>query len=669
MKRLGENRFGQWRLIASMLLTAFPAVAFSQGRPDIIWASGGHSASVNSVAYSPDGQLLVSGSGDLTIKLWQRDGTFIKSLAIPYNINAQLTDVRSVAVSSDGKLLAAGVQLFNGNSHFYFGAVQIWRISDGVPVQTLTGYGSGDITATGVNSVAFSPDGQYLASGSSDRLVKIWRVANGTLVTSRSDHTQKVNAVAFSPDGQRLASASDDMTAKLYRTSDWGVERTLAGHANVVLSLAFSPNSARLATGSWDQTVRIWNVIDGSLLFSLSHGSNVHPVAFAPDGRSLASGARDGSIKLWDPERGVLVDTFLGHTALVLTLAFAPDGGMLASGSWYPEYAIKLWAPPSQRASPISGLIATLTNHSSSINELIFTANGRLISGADTTARFWDGLNGRFLSGINAAASVTTMALSPDGQLLALPGTNQTVKIYRTADGTLVQTLVGHTQDITGLAFSHDGTLLASGAFFDGNNDVIKLWNVSNWTLLRELSGLNLFGPFQGINFSANDTLLSATCEGVPAVWHVSDGAFVRSFPVVGLTRFSPDGTLLTITSNPIHVYRTLDWMQVATLSDQNQALAFTPDDHYLALGGQSQIQFWRVSDWTLQLFYDQELGYPGRGVSSLTFSADGSRFAYGRIDAVVAVATNPFPPFAGKAHRFPRNASGFPYRISMQSP
>jgi WD40 repeat protein len=226
MKALGKNRRSRWRLIASALLTVLPTVAFSQGRPGIVWASGGHSDSVNSVAYSPDGQLLVSGSSDRTIKLWRQDGTFIKSLSIPYNINAQLTDVRSVAVSPDGKLLAVGLRLFNGVSHTYTGAVEVWRISDSVLVQTLAGYGSGDITATGVNSVAFSPDGQYLASGSWDRLVKVWRVANGTLVISRSDHTQKVNAVAFSPDGQRLASASDDMTAKLYRTSDWGVERT-----------------------------------------------------------------------------------------------------------------------------------------------------------------------------------------------------------------------------------------------------------------------------------------------------------------------------------------------------------------------------------------------------------------------------------------------------------
>ena len=644
MKQLGKNHLLRWRLIALTLLIALPVSAFSQGRPNTLWAKGGHSGSVNSIAYSPDGQWLVSGSSDLTIKIWRSDGAFVRSLAIPYDINHQLFDVLSVAISPDSTLIAAGVQQTIGGSQFT-SAVQIWRISDGQLVQTFTGYAGGDSTNTGVTSVAFSPDGQYLATGSKDQSVKVWRMSNGTLVSSRSDHTQQVNAVAFSPDGQWLASASNDRTAKLYRTSDWGLERTLTGHGDFVFSLAFSPGSATVATGSWDQTVRIWRVTDGGLLYSMPHGSGVLAVAFSPDGKTLASGAYDHSIKLWDPKRGVLVDTLLGHNASVLTLAFAPDSRMLASGSWYPEFAIKLWWPPSQRASAFAP--PPVTNHSSSINELIFTANGRLISGGDTTARFWDTLTGRFLSIINAAASVTTMALSPDGQLIAVPGANHTVKVYGTADGTLVQTLVGHTQDITGLAFSHDGTLLASGAFFDGNHDVIKLWNVSNWTLVRELSGQFLFGPFDAINFSADDTLISASCESVPAVWRVSDGTLVRTFPVSGLTRFSPDGTLLAIASNPIHVYRTSDWVLVASLSNQNQALAFAPNGQYLAVAGSSQIQFWRVSDWTLQLFYDQELGYPGRGVSSLAFSADGTRFAYGRIDAVVAVATNPFPPAA----------------------
>ncbi len=295
--------------------------------------------------------------------------------------------------------------------------------------------------------------------------------------------------------------------------------------------------------------------------------------------------------------------------------------------------------------------------------------NGQLISGADTTARFWDGSNGRFLSAINATSNVGTIALSPDGQLLAIPGSNHTVQIYRTSDGMLIQTLTGHTDEVTGLAFSHDGTLLASGAFFNGTHDAIKLWSVSDWSLVRELTGQFIFGPFAGINFSPDDATIAATCEGVPAIWRVSDGTFIRTFTGSGFTKFSPDGTVIVVASDPVRVYRTSDWTQVATLSNRNQALAFTPDSAYLALAGppnlgaegDSQIQFWRVSDWTLQLFYNQELGYARDGVSSLAFSPDGSRFAYGRMDAVIAVATNPFAPT--------RVGSRSSYRISMQSP
>jgi WD40 repeat protein len=639
MKSLGENHLGSWCLFASALLTFVPGTAFSQGRPNITWASGGHSDSVNSVTYSPNGQLLVSGSSDRTIKVWRQDGTFIRSLAIPYDVNAQLSDVRSVAVSPDNALIAAGVEQYNASTQTSFGAVQIWRIADGVLVRNFTGYGAA------VNSVGFSPDGQYVAGGSSDRSLRVWRVADSTLVSNRSDHAERLNSVAFSADGQWLASGSSDNTAKLYRTSNWALERTLTGHLDDVLSIAFSPDSKRLATASWDQTVRLWNVANGTLALSLAQGSNVYSVAFASDGNILASGTREDSIKLWDPKRGALIDTLLGHSAPVLALAFSPDNQLLASGSWYPEYAIKVWWAPSNGMSLVRGVKLNVTNHSSSISDLIFTNNGQLLSGADTTARFWDALNGRILETINAATSVTTVTVSPDGQLVALPGTNHTIKIYRTSDGMLLQTLVGHTQDVTGLAFSHDGTLLASGAFFDGTNDVIKLWNVSNWTLVRNLLGPLLFGPFVDINFSADDTLLAASCESVPAVWHVSDGAFLRSFADIGLTRFSPDGTLFAIASNPVRIYRTSDWAHVASLLDQNQALAFTPNGHYLGLAGRSQIQFWRVSDWALQLFYDQELGYSGFGVTALAFSPDATRFAYGRMDAVVAVATNPLSP------------------------
>lgn len=628
---MAKNRSVLLWLIVPPLMTLLPNSALPQGRPNIIWANAGHSGYVNSVKYSPDGQLFVSGSNDRTIKLWHSNGMFIRTFVIPYDINGQLTDVLSVAFSPDGALIAAGVEQYNATTQTEFGAVQIWRVADGALVQNFSGYGAA------VNSVAFSPDGQYVASGGQDRSVKVWQMASGTLVSTRFDHAQRVNEVAFSPNGQWLASGSDDRTAKLYRTSDWGLERTFTGHTDSITSLGFSANNANLATGGFDGTIRLSRVDDGALVFSLPHGSNVLSLTFTQDGHTLASGAWDKSIKLWDPDQGVLLDTLLGHTGAPLTLAFSPTSRLLASGSWYPEFAIRVWG---QRHG---GRPPRFTNHSGSINELIFTPNHQLISGGDVTARFWDEGNGRYLSAIMPAApSVQPLALSPNGQLIALPAANHTVQIYRTSDHTLVQTLTGHTQDITGLAFSHDGHLLASGGFFDGTNDVIKLWNVSNWSLVRELSNQSTFGPFESINFSPEDSLVAATCEGSPAIWRVADGGFVRTFPGGGPTQFSPGGAVFAVGSSPVRVYRTLDWLQVATLSDQNQALTFTPDGQYLATAGRSQIQFWRVLDWTVEQFYDEELGYGGSGVTSLAFSPDGARFAYGREDAVLAVATNP---------------------------
>jgi WD40 repeat protein len=139
----------------------------------------------------------------------------------------------------------------------------------------------------------------------------------------------------------------------------------------------------------------------------------------------------------------------------------------------------------------------------------------------------------------------------------------------------------------------------------------------------------------------------------------VADGAFIRSFPCCGYTAFSPNGTLIGVATNPVRVYRTSDWTQVSSLSDQNQALAFSPDGLYLVAVGGNQLQFWRVSDWTLQRFYDQELNAAGFGVTSLAFSPDGVRFGYGRYDATILVARNPFAP----------TSSDTGYKINMQSP
>jgi WD40 repeat protein len=291
--------------VLTIACAANPAAA---EQPDIVWVASGHSAGVNSVAFSPDGQTLASGSADLTVKLWQ---------------------------ASDGALL-----------------------------RTLSGH-----TAT-VLSVAFAPDGQTLASTGDwgDDTVKLWRVSDGALLQTLAGHSHSVSSVAFAPDGQTLASGSGSRPPgyelyfgeiKFWRPSDGALLQTLTPYIGVVDCLAFSPDGQTLATGSWQSWLHdypnwyyvgrtmLWQVSDGTLLRTMTTSGPVYSVAFAPDGQTLASGGaagpRDspGEVNFWRVSDGAWLRTLTGHTSAVNSVAFTPDGQTLASASY--DQTIRFW--------------------------------------------------------------------------------------------------------------------------------------------------------------------------------------------------------------------------------------------------------------------------------------------------------------------------------------
>jgi PKD repeat protein len=242
-------------------------------------------------------------------------------------LEGHTSSVFSVAFSPDGKLLASGS---------WDDTVKLWEVSTGQEVRTLEGH------TNSVWSVAFSPDGKLLASGSLDDTVKLWDAATGRELRTLEGHTDDVESVAFSPDGKLLASGSDDDTIKLWDVATGSVVRTLRGHTGDVESVAFSPDGKLLASGSGDDTIKLWDAATGQELRTLEgHTAWVLSVAFSPDGQILASGSDDDTIKLWDAATGRLVRTLEGHTAWVLSVAFSPDGELLASGSG--DKTIKLW--------------------------------------------------------------------------------------------------------------------------------------------------------------------------------------------------------------------------------------------------------------------------------------------------------------------------------------
>ena len=290
-------------------------------------------------------------------------------------------------------------------------------------------------------SVAFSPDGETLASGSSDKTIRFWDLHTRKLETTLIEHTNFIHSVVFSPDGQTLANASSDGTIRLWNTHNGKHIKTLTGHRDWVTSVAFSPDGQTLASGGAGGKILLWNTDTWQLKETLTQPTHfVQVIAFSPDGKTLVSGGRDRTIRLWNPNNGKLKRTLTGHTQTVKSIAFSPDGKTLVSGGR--DRTIRLWNPNNGK------LKRTLTGYTDWINPVAF---------------------------------------SPDGQYLAC-GRYNTIRLWNTQTGEYKHVSEEHTGHILSVAFSPDGTTLVSG----GEDNTVLLWDFQ--TLLDESPTLEL-GP------------------------------------------------------------------------------------------------------------------------------------------------------------------------------
>ena len=193
-----------------------------------------------------------------------------------------------------------------------------------------------------ITSVAFSPDGRFVISGSWDKTLKLWDVTTGKELRSFQGHTDSVSSVAFSPDGRFVISGSYDETLKLWEVTTGRELRCFEGHTSYVNSVAFSPDGHFVISGSGDETLKLWDVTTGQELRCFEgHTKWVNSVAFSPDGRFVISGSYDTTLKLWDVTTGRELRCFEGHTAWVTSVAFSPDGQYVVSGSR--DKTIKFW--------------------------------------------------------------------------------------------------------------------------------------------------------------------------------------------------------------------------------------------------------------------------------------------------------------------------------------
>jgi WD40 repeat protein len=283
----------------------------------------GHTDWVYSVAFSPDGRYALSGSRDMTLRLWE-----VESGKEVWVFQGHTDPITSVAFSPNGRYALSGSRDMT---------LRLWEVESGKEVRVFQGH-------TGlVTSVAFSPDGRYALSGSYDTTLRFWEVASGKEVRVFQGHPQQVTSVAFSSDGRYVLSVSSNQILQLWEVASGKKERVFQGHTSWVRSIAFSPDGRYALSGSEDKTLRLWEVASGKeVRVFRGHTGLVTSVAFSPDGRYvLSSGSMDKTLRLWEVASGKEVQVFWGHTRDVDSVAFSPDGRYALSGSY--DKTLRLW--------------------------------------------------------------------------------------------------------------------------------------------------------------------------------------------------------------------------------------------------------------------------------------------------------------------------------------
>lgn len=296
--------------------------------------------------------------------------------------------VNAVRFSPDGNFIASGS---------VDSTVRIWNRSNGQLRTTLK-------HPAGITYLDYSRDGNYIATTSYDGKARLWKLPEGKLIREFTGHQKTPWSIALSPDGRMMATGSEDATIKIWDIQTGALLHTLKGHTLTIWSLQFTPDGRQLVSGSYDKTLKFWNAADGKPIRSIdAHDQAIVAIAISHDGKTVASAADDCKVKLWSVGNGQLLRTIEGSKEHVQAVAFSPDDRRLISGG---------------RDKPMTG-------------ELLQEVFGDSRLNRGVTMRLWEISSGKLLQTFDHHGNdATDMVFSPDGKWIALASADHTVSVW-----------------------------------------------------------------------------------------------------------------------------------------------------------------------------------------------------------------------------------------------
>jgi len=574
---------------------------------------------VTALAFGPvSTNLIAAGYYDGSIRLWSTaNGALVRTFT---KCSGKVT---SLAFSPISQQLAVG-------SGDWF--TRVLNLSSGA---VLNNSGNGSVFSNGVvRAVAYSPDGSLLAiAGEDSNLVKSIIVVNGSNWTNVASLLQgsnippaasapfstpvsnSVTSLAFSPDGNTLASGCLDQTICLWSTASWALQRTVTNPGPGIISLAYAPNGQTLFAGDLGGVITPWVTSTGLRAYPswTAHTGPIWSLACSIDGSKLVSGGDDHAVQLWQTANGAWVTNLTSHTTMSTKTCFAPDGSMIASAG--NDAYVRLWT--AQTGAPAY----VLSPHTGQVGAMAFSPDATfLVTGGgclDNNICLWRSSNGAWLQTIPSLFTngVTALAVSPDTSLIASAGDRyeQVIKLWNRSTGGLVNTLAGHSSGTAVLAFSPNGQHLASGGMF--SSGTIDLWNVATGNCDATFNGHTC--SVVSISFNPTGTLLASAgqTDGLINIW--TNGSVTPLFSLTNLSAgaravaFSPDGTLLVAGgSDSIQMWLSsnLGGGPVWTCTTETvgiNSLNFSPNGTFLVFGREdgTVVRMWNPAAAPVQLW------------------------------------------------------------------
>lgn len=575
------------------------------------------------LAYSADGKWLLAGSESAEIRILDAEaGTTVANYKVGGK-GATSYWLDSMSISSDKRRLALGVR----RNQFQHGDVLVLDPVSGNEIARFSGHD------TSVLALAFTADGQTLASGSGDPnyagkreagMIKLWdlnaRMERATLI----GHTGRVASLAFTSDGKTVASASGDGTVKIWDLGAAVDRDYLKGHKSVVVDLAYSPDGKYVVSASWDNMARVWDVATGREVALLKgHTENVSRVVFVPGEDTVATAGWDSTIRFWGPASGNLKKTLV-EAGPVEALAFSPDGRWFATGEKVDVTqknkkpgTVRLWDAKSHT------LVASFPEHAHTVTGLAFSPDSRLLvsSGYDNKVCIFD-VEARKLRSSHEWHNngVKAVAFSPDGRTLATAGSRDAlVYLWDTETWQKRRTLSGHVGNVHSLRFTNDGKILLASAGRADNTlpGEVKLWDVATGRERPAVVG-HTAGVFSAAVAPDNRTLAVGYWGGTLRLFRGAADDIVSAAPELAPDPAKIDPMPPTEPKVPVPVRKKYlehdGWVT---------CVAFSKDGKFIASGGLDGVKVWDTATEAEQYTLKGHANYLPAAVA---ISSDGER-------------------------------------------